>query len=393
MESFKSAWNNIFRQRSRSILTIFGIAIGVFSVVLIGTISDIGKTVINNELSSMGIDGLTVSSTSNIGCTLSEEKLNVIKSADIVLDATPLLFTYSNVYSRGEKEKTIIMGIDSNANEIISLTPLYGRLIDRADVKGYRDVCVVDEAFAQSAYHRSNIVGKKIQVELEGKPVSFEVVGVVKTGGSLIQNMIGSYVPSFIYLPYSTQWIYTGTDDFDQIAVKLKKGEDTAAAQAVIDRIMNTGLDGESTVRIDNLSGYKDELNSVLNGVSAILGIIAGISLVVAGLSIMTVMLVSVNERTREIGIKKSIGASSGRIIREFMIEALFLSLLGSVVGCVAGVLVGGAGSLLMGMGFLFNGTLIAVCVAFSILIGVIFGVYPALKASRLKPAEALRRE
>ena len=120
---------------------------------------------------------------------------------------------------------------------------------------------------------------------------------------------------------------------------------------------------------------------------------IAGISLIVAGLSIMTVMLVSVNERTREIGIKKSIGASSGRIIREFMLEAFFLSLLGSGVGCLAGILVGGAGSLIVGAGFAFNGALIAVCVVFAVLTGVVFGMYPALKAARLKPAEALRRE
>ena len=136
MESLKSAWNNIFRQRSRSFLTVLGIAIGVFSVVLIGTISDIGKTVINNELSSLGIDGLAVSSSSSAGVTLSEQELNAIKSSDLVADATPLLFGYTSVYSRGEKEKTVIMGIDSNATDIISLTPLYGRLIDRADVKG-----------------------------------------------------------------------------------------------------------------------------------------------------------------------------------------------------------------------------------------------------------------
>lgn len=393
MESLKSAWNNIFRQRSRSFLTVLGIAIGVFSVVLIGTISDIGKTVINNELSSLGIDGLAVSSSSSAGVTLSEQELDAIKSSDLVADATPLLFGYTSVYSRGEKEKTVIMGIDSNATDIISLTPLYGRLIDRADVKGYREVCVVDEAFAQAVYHRSNIVGKKIEVELEGKPVSFEVVGVVKTGGNLMQNMMGSYVPSFIYLPYSTQRVYTGADDFDQIAVKLKKGQDTAAAQQVIGRLMDAELGGTQTVKIENLSGYKQELNSVLSGVSAILGVIAGISLIVAGLSIMTVMLVSVNERTREIGIKKSIGASSGRIVREFMLEAFFLSLLGSVIGCLAGILVGGAGSLLVGVGFAFSGPLIAVCVAFAVLTGVVFGVYPALKASRLKPAEALRRE
>lgn len=393
MESLKSAWNNIFRQRSRSLLTVLGIAIGVFSVVLIGAISDIGKAVINNELNSMGIDGLAVSSSSGSDFTLSEEELDVIKSSELVADATPLLFGYTSVYSRGEKEKTVIMGIDSNANDIISLTPLYGRLIDRADVKGYREVCVVDEAFAQAVYHRGNIVGKNIQIELEGNPISFEVVGVVKTGGNLMQNMMGNYVPSFIYLPYSTQRMYTGNEDFDQIAVKLRQGENTQAAQQTISQLMDAELGGTKTVKIENLSGYKEELNTVLSGVSAVLGVIAGISLVVAGLSIMTVMLTSVNERTKEIGIKKSIGASSGRIVREFMLEAFFLSLLGSGAGCGAGVLVGGAGSLLVGTGFIFNGTLISVAVAFAVLTGVIFGVYPALKAAKLKPAEALRRE
>ncbi|MEG2597528.1 MAG: FtsX-like permease family protein, partial [Oscillospiraceae bacterium] len=115
--------------------------------------------------------------------------------------------------------------------------------------------------------------------------------------------------------------------------------------------------------------------------------------LVVAGLSIMTVMLVSVNERTKEIGIKKSIGASSGRIVKEFMLEALFLSILGSLIGAMIGILVGGVGGVFAGIGFSINGGLILSCVGFAVFTGLIFGAYPALKAARLKPADALRRE
>jgi len=380
----------MIKKKIRKTLTVLGICIGTFSVVITGAVSDIGKAFINTELESVGVNGLSVTNKNETDKTLSKEVLSVLKSSSDIQNVTPLTFTYAEVKARGVKERTVIMGIDYNANEVFSLELLYGKLIDRADVKKENKVCVVDEAFALKNYHRSNITGSKIEVVLNGNPTEFEVKGVAKTGGNLVQGMMGNYIPSIIYLPYTTKQTLTLNDKFDQIAVRLKNGKDEETAKL---EILSSLGNLKRGLRIDNLSGYKNEFNVILNGITLILGALAGISLIVAGLLIMTVMLTAVNERTREIGIKKSIGASNKRIVKEFMLEAFLLSMKGSLTGAISAALLGLIISLIVGTGFIINFKFVLATVIFAIFMGVLFGVYPALKASRLNPADALRRE
>lgn len=380
----------MIKKRLRNILTVLGICIGAFSVVITGAVSDIGKEVINRELDGIGVDGISVTNKNEKEKTLSKEVLSALKSSEDVFNVTPLTFSYAEVTARGKNEKTVIMGVDYNASEVFSLEVIHGSLIDRTDVKKENCVCVVDEAFALDNFNRSNIVGNEIEILLNGTPCIFEIKGVAKTGGNLVQGMMGSYIPSIVYLPYTTKQTLTMNDKFDQIAVRVKEGKDEDTVKANILSNLGTLKKG---LRVDNLSGYKNEFNVILDGVTLILGAIAGISLIVAGLLIMTVMLTAVNERTKEIGIKKSIGASSKRIVREFMIEAFVLSLKGGLSGAFLGALSGLVVSLIVGTGFIVNFKFIAVTVIFAIIMGVLFGVYPALKASKLNPADALRRE
>ena len=144
---------------------------------------------------------------------------------------------------------------------------------------------------------------------------------------------------------------------------------------------------------MENMAAQMNKLNGILDIVTFVLSVIAGISLVVAGLSIMTVMLVSVNERTREIGIKKSIGASRSTIMKEFLVESLIISLLGSLSGAAAGVFISYLGCLVLSVDFVFNLSMFIFCVAFAVALGILFGVYPALQAVKLKPVDALRCE
>ena len=380
----------MIKKKLRKTLTVLGICIGTFSVVITGAVSDIGKAVINRELDSVGVNGISVTNKNETDKTLSKEVLAVLKSSEDVLNVTPLTFSITEVKARGEKEKTVIMGVDYNANEVFSLKPLHGSLIDREDVKKESQVCVVDEAFALKNYNRSNVVGREIDVILNGTPVTFEIKGVAKTGGGIVQGMMGNYIPSIIYLPYTTKQTFTMNDKFDQIAVRLKQGEDEEKAKA---EILNNLGNLKKGLRIDNLSGYKNEFNVILDGITVILGAIAGISLIVAGLLIMTVMLTAVNERTKEIGIKKSIGASNKRIVKEFMLEAFTLSLKGGLIGAFLGAFLGLIASIIVGTGFIVNFKFIIITIGFSVFMGVLFGVYPAVKASKLNPADALRYE
>ena len=394
IDLFRSALKNLRRRSGRISLTILGIAIGVASVVLIGNISQCGSDALTGELDSLGLGGLSVSmSSTSEGGWLTETELENVRAADGVAEATPVLMQNASISSVLSSSSAFLWGIDSTAEDIISLQVLYGRLISKSDVKAASNVCLVDESFAQSAYKRDNIVGKKVSVSCSGRTEEFEVIGVVKTGSGLLQNLIGDYVPSFVYAPYTTVQNFMGRSSFDQIAVKVDDG-------ANVDRVGETITAGLSRLTgiqdgyvSNNLVKQRDGLANILEIITLVLSAVGAISLLVASLSIMTVMLVSVSERTREIGIKKSIGASKTVILLEFLFEAVFLTLIGCAFGILMGYLVSYAGASYFGMTLRFRIDIMLLAVGFSTLTGVIFGVYPAMKAAALKPVDALRVE
>lgn len=393
MDLLKSSFKSILRKKLRSMLTVTGIGIGVLSVVLISIIGEVGKATVNSELNSMGISGLCVRAEQDAGGqkALSRAELEVVRANASVSEATPLVTSYTTIVARGLQAKAVVWGVDVNAPEIVSMELLHGRLISRSDVSAKARVCVVDESFARLFYKRSNIVGKTVEVLTEGSYEAFEVVGVVASGGNLLQGLMGDVVPSFLYAPFTTLAQLSRQENFSQIVAKLRPAADETLAASSIVSELNAEMGRVGAVKVENLNQQKDKLNGILNMITLILSVIGGISLVVAGLSIMTVMLVTVHERTREIGIKKSIGASRRIILLEFLTEALLLSLIGSIIGSAAGLLLGAAGCAAMGLPLAVNGEAMLFCVIFSVAIGVLFGVYPAMQAARLKPVEALR--
>lgn len=382
----------------RSALTIAGIAIGVASVIMISNISQCGSSAVGTELDSLGLGGLTITvnasdTNASNGAVLSIDELNIIRNSEHVMQATPIVMQNTKVYSRSNQLDALVWGIDSTANQVISLQVLYGRSISNADVKAYRNVCMVDQTFAQNAYNRDNIVGKKISIECGGGAEEFEVVGVIKTGSGLLQNFIGSYIPNFIYVPYSTLQYNTGAQFFNQVAVRVQDNYDVdQAGESIVSTLSHsTGIqDGFSA---NNLVKQKDGLQNILNIITVILSAVGAISLLVASLSIMTVMLVSVNERTREIGIKKSIGARRSTILFEFLLEAIMISLMGCLVGVIVGSGISYLGAYYIGMTLQMRGDILLFTVGFALITGIIFGVYPAAKASNLRPVDALRLE
>lgn len=299
----------------------------------------------------------------------------------------------TNVYNSSNQINSFLWGIDSKANQIISLQVLYGRGLNNFDVKSCSNVCMVDQNFSKIMYGRDNIVGKKISILCGNIIEDFEIVGITKTGSGILQNVMGEYIPNFVYIPYTTMQNATGKKSFDQIAVKVKDGVnvDIAGNDILQSLFRYNGI--SSGYHANNLSKQRQALSNIMNIVTIILSAVGTISLFVASLSIMTVMLVSVNERTKEIGIKKSIGASKYNIMLEFISEALFLSTIGCIAGSIIGVLVSYIGFWFFGMNLSININIIFSAVAFSIMTGVIFGAYPAFKAANLKPVDALRTE
>lgn len=375
-------------------MTILGIAIGVASVMIIGNISQCGTDALTGELDSLGLGGLTITtSTESRDVYLKENELTLIKKVDQVEQVSPILVASTDVFVRQSETNALLWGIDSKASQIISLQAVHGRLLNGRDISTRANVCLVDEAFAKSAYFRTNIVGKSISVLCGQAMQNFTVVGVVKTGTGLLQNAIGNYIPTFVYIPYTTAQAAAGRSDFDQIAVKIRSGADAESiGRLIVNRLNNSSGTSDAFVAND-LAKQKDGLKNMLDIVTLILSAVGAVSLLVASLSIMTVMFVSVHERTREIGIKKAIGATKGAIMLEFMFEAILISCIGCLFGIAAGYLISWAGAAYLGITLRVRTDIMMLAAGFAVLSGTVFGVYPAYKAACLRPVDALRQD
>ncbi|MDR1565262.1 MAG: ABC transporter permease [Oscillospiraceae bacterium] len=397
LDSILLCLKSLGKKRMRTFLTIFSITIGVASVLIISTVSEFGKTAVTSELDSLGLGGLAVSCSAQNGDILgiSGSKAELISQVEGVDAVMPVIVQSSRAELRTAQSNCLIFGVNENADNIVDLQASYGRMIDKYDVLSGRNVCMIDAKLAKQAYYRANIVGKSIKLTVGGIPREFEVVGIVKTGTGLLQGMMGDVVPTFVYVPYSSLQKLSNRSDFDQITVKLKNGANVNDSCKQIETTLKIKETSGQSVKYhaENLSQQRSVLERLMNTVSLILSLIGLISLVVAGIGIMTIMMVSVNERTREIGIKKSIGAKRISIMLEFLSEALVLTLIGCIAGIALGMLTVFAGSRIFKIDVKPDFTMILFSIGISLAVGLIFGVYPALKAAKMKPVDALRAE
>ena len=392
-ECIKQSLRVIGKSRLKAFLTVGGIAIGVSSVVIISSIGEMGKSAVDNQLTDMGMDSFVVTGTESNFDGLWEEDLETLKSVPDVRNAMPLINYFTEISSRGENSPAMIWGVNEDADDVIELKTVSGRLINKSDVLSARKVCVVDEQIAMNRYKRNTIVGKEIGISINGRIENFEVIGVVSNGVNLLQNMFGDLVPSFVYIPYTTLSEETNNRYFTQIAVKLDDETDSDSAFNALSHAVLCQRDEKTEIRVENLLKQKSQMNKIADITSKALSIVAGISLVVSGLSVMTVMLVSVKERTREIGIKKSIGAKNSDILTEFLTESVLITLIGGIIGLLFGLVFSALAGFITGLPSFMGMEGIIFVLIFVMAIGAVFGAYPAYKASKLSPVEALRSE
>lgn len=374
---------NIILKIKRSFLTVCGIAVGVFAVVVISAVGDIGENLVDEKLKSMGMESIVVSS-QNGG--LHENDVEQLKDMDFVENAMPLMsVTLKQVMPDDNETDRMLWGVDENADEVIELKIVSGRKINAGDLVSHSKVCMIDRDVAEETYGTADITGMKIMLAFGNSSEEFEVTGVVDNGVSMLQSSLGGSIPSFVYIPYTTFGDISQRKDFDVIAVKAQANVNTEKS---IEKKLSDNL---RIVEVSNLLTQKKQLTSLMKAVSCTLTAVAGISVIISGISSMTAMMSAVNERTREIGIKKAIGARKTDIISEFLGESLLISVSGGIFGGGVGILTVIIGCILFDIDVYINPVSVLYVIIFSTVTGVIFGIVPALKASSLNPVVAIR--
>ena len=392
-ESVSMSVSNILGNRMRSFLTMLGIIIGVAAIIALMTIVQGATDTMTAQFDSMGLGTLrvTVSGTA-LKQGLTDSELNQVLVCEHVAGISPSLSsTVTAVRGENWSDSISLRGNDAAYFQKNPDLLKRGRAINAIDVAQELRVCLVDGGTAETLFFGEDPVGKTLY--LGGH--EFTVVGMIdeEEDASLFsQILLGGGTDSAVYVPYSSAKKLMGTSTVSTFEVYLTDSEKTDTAieeiEAVLDGIFNYKENAYNVINMESMTDAMELMTSMM--MSLLVGI-ASIALVVGGIGIMNMMLVTVTERTTEIGLRKALGAEPGQIQMQFLIEAIILSLLGGMIGVILGLTVSFAICMNTDITFALNTFAIGLGVGFSAAVGIIFGWAPARKASNLNPIDALR--
>ena len=403
-QSMKMAWHAVVSNKLRSFLTMLGIIIGVVALIVLVSIANGATSSVTDQISSMGSSYLTVTITDDKENPLRLKELSDFCEPEEVDEVAPVSWTSVTAKTSYSNGTMTLTGITGSYADIQGLELFSGRFLKQTDIDNNSYVVVITKDTATELLGRADAVGESIK--LNGK--SFLVVGVLSDSSSLTQGSAvtgssdsddsdssSSSVQLEGYIPFSTMTRLA--DNVLDVTMFYASGADEdslePAENALTELLMERFGQDEDAFSIVDQSEIMEAMSGVTNTMSLMIGGIAAISLLVGGIGIMNIMLVSVTERTREIGIRKAIGAGRGTMMLQFLIEALLISLMGCLAGIGLSWLILKAVAVLMddSMSFTMDMKVVWLSVAFSVLIGVLFGLYPANKAASRKPIDALR--
>lgn len=400
-ESFLMAWASLVANKLRSLLTMLGIIIGVAAVITLVSIGNGVKQDIEASISSLGSNLLVVmpGAPRTPGVRPSQGSMKSLKISDYeaiaklegVKAASPMTNGSYVVIYQNKNWTTSVEGVNANFQDVNNWTMTSGRFFSDKNVQNRERVAVVGQTVVKNLFADEDPVGKEIRV----KNIPFRVIGVLKSKGN---GTMGNDQDDTVLIPYTTSMERVeGIDYLRMVYVVAKDNEGIDRLQADIENLLRV----RHSIKDPNLDDFNiQNMKSILETVAQttgtftlFLGAVAAISLVVGGIGIMNIMLVSVTERTREIGVRKALGATYSVIVTQFLIEAVVISLMGGFIGIAFGI---GASKLIgmaSGMSTVVSIPTIIMSFGFSMAIGLIFGIYPARKAAKLNPIDALHYE
>lgn len=399
-EYVKSAVASIRSNKGRSFLTMLGIIIGIAAVLTVLIIGDGMKETVNGEIDSLGASSVSVSiDTLKTDRVITLEQLYTIEENIDNIIGVSYNMTYFGSISSGRKKYDVSIEGGSQAMASAGDTEmLHGHYFSKSDVREGKYVVVLSSLGAKQLFGYENVVGNTVDIDVDGSPKTCTVVGV-KKDSSLDEAyaMLGDEPTLRVAIPYTALAEVVGLDldnDITNFSIYVDsdyKDEVLLKARSVVENVV--GLRGENVVKISSGFGFDGTANKILDIITAVVAIIAAISLLVGGIGVMNIMTVSVTERTREIGIRKSLGARTSSILTQFLAEAAILTFTGGLIGIGLGIGISYIICKVVDFSFIVNPLLVAVVVLISTSIGLFFGIYPAKRAANLDPIEALRME
>jgi putative ABC transport system permease protein len=399
-ENIQVAIVSIRANKMRSFLTMLGIVIGIAAVVAISAIANGGKKQLEKSFEQFGTNRLIIqidwSKRDQVKYRdfFTEQDLALIEGLrDDIIAVSPIYGgSWLSLSNKDKQSDIILYGVNHNAAEIDGVKLLSGRFISQQDMALRKPVIVISEKDARELFGTVDVVGNTVILNSARGPIELVVIGVTVLEENFM-NMFTNGGRASAYIPISTQMKLYGEDRYYAFSIKVANKEDINLVGRRIISLLERRHHNNGIYMPFNLQQMLDTIITQLNMITTVLALIAAIALLVGGIGIMNIMLVSVTERTREIGIRKAIGAKPRVILFQFLVESGIISVGGGIIGIITGMTIARLISFFLKLPPFTSPADIAVAFAFSVMVGMVFGVYPARRASRLDPIEALRYE